>query len=80
MRLLRLHEPEKPLLALAEFLEGTDNITGSTRSSGFRFHIVNYFVEEASRGLSNRWPNALPADPLRWFATYLRARSAETEG
>jgi hypothetical protein len=79
MRLLKLHEPEKPLKALAEFVLGNDNITGSTRSSGFSYSVVNSFVEEANKALHYRWASGKHDDPKKWYAAYLLARSTETE-
>jgi hypothetical protein len=80
IRLLKAHEPEKPLKGLGDLFLGVDSISGCVRVGTSR-NVVAVILEEANRALSYRWARgALPEDPKQWFGRYLLARSAELEG
>jgi hypothetical protein len=76
LRLLRDHEPEKPLRALGKFLLGEDAITGCERVP-FDRQGVRHVIEEGTKILAVSKPKL--EDPLKWFGKWLCARSAELE-
>jgi hypothetical protein len=80
IRLLKAHEPEKPLKGLGDLFLGVDSISDRVRVGSSR-NVVAVIFEEANRALSYRWARgALPEDPKQWFGRYLLACSAELEG
>ncbi|KAH0286183.1 hypothetical protein M436DRAFT_66081 [Aureobasidium namibiae CBS 147.97] len=75
LRLLKDHEPNKPLKALGEyFLTGHDNISGCERVP-FHRESVAVIVMEASKYVAM----FMPENPKKWYGNYLLARSAELE-
>lgn len=75
-RLLRDHEPEKPLKALGKYLLGEDTITGCERVPFDRKGVYHVF-NDGMKILAVSKPK--PEDPLEWFGKWLCARSAELE-